>query len=89
MNDIPDLENINISDYDSKKLCEIIVCNRYLGINKNLALQCMTELANRRINGDSFEFELFIEESFKELPVLNFKIPDLNSVLQVIGAFKK
>jgi hypothetical protein len=46
----------------------------------------MEELANRRVAGDTFDFETYIEKSFNELPKLDFAIPDLGDVLrQVIG----
>jgi hypothetical protein len=47
----------------------------------------MEELAKRRINGDSFDFESHIEECIKELPPLNFSLPNLRDVLhQVVKA---
>jgi hypothetical protein len=77
----------NISSYSSKKLCEMIVCHRYLGFAQEAAVASMEELGKRRLAGDSFDFESFIENSMKELPALNFTgIPDLSTVLnQAIG----
>lgn len=70
-----------IPEYSSEKLCEMIVCDRYLGFNKEIALSCMEELSRRRIAGDSFPFEDYIENSEKDLPPLNFSLPDLRVLL--------
>jgi len=75
-----------IPTYESTKLCEMIVCDRYFGCYKEIALSCMEELAKRRIAGDTFRFESYIEKSLSELPKLEFVVPDLRDVLrQVIG----
>jgi hypothetical protein len=61
----------NIPIYTSQKLCEMIVCHRYLGISEEISIACMEELGKRRSAGDSFDFEGYIESSLKTLPVLN------------------
>lgn len=72
--------------YTPEKLCEMVVCDRYFECYKEVALMCMEELSNRRAAGDVFDFETYIENSFNELPKLEFTIPDLGDVLrQVIG----
>lgn len=71
----------NINNYPSQKLCDMIVCDRYFGFQKEVSLICMQELSNRRINGDQFEFENYIDEAYNSLPVLNFKMPNLNDIL--------
>jgi hypothetical protein len=76
--------------FTSEKLCEMIVCDRYFGCFNEIAIDCMEELAKRRIEGSDFEFEKYIEKSFAELPVLEFKIPDLGDVLRtIIGSRNK
>ena len=75
----------NIVNYDSKKLCQIIVSNRYLNMNKELAVLAMQELSIRRQNGDQFNFEEFIEESLNQLPELNFSMPDLRVLLNKLS----
>lgn len=83
-----DLDKIkaNLSKYSSEKLCEMIVCDRYFGCYKELAIICMEELANRRIAGNQYDFESYIEKSYNELPKLDFSIPDIGDVMrQVIG----
>lgn len=75
-----DVQN-KVPEFNSEKLCQIIVCDRYFHLNKDLALTCMEELAKRRINGDNFDFENYIDQSLKELPPLDFSMPDLRAVL--------
>jgi hypothetical protein len=75
----------NISNYSSNKLCEIIVCYRYLKINKNLSIICMEELSKRRLNGDSFLFEEFIDTEYNKLPKLDFSIPDFQTIVSSLG----
>ena len=91
--EMEDLAELNIEEMKSKlpnfqieKICEIIVCNRYFNFNHELTVYCMQELAKRRAAGDSFNFEEYIENSFKALPVLNVALPDLRTMLtQVVG----
>lgn len=88
MDTVLDIEKVknNIPSYTSEKLCEMIVCDRYIGFNKEAAELCMLELATRRTNGDTFNFEEYIENSQKELPLLNFSMPDLRDILtQIVG----
>jgi len=87
-----DLDSIKlkIPTYTSKKLCEMIVADRYFGCYKEMAVFCMEELAKRREAGDAFNFEQVITDSMKELPVLDFIVPDLGTVLRsLIGQGKK
>jgi len=79
----------NVKQFSSDKLCDIIVSHRYLGFNEEAAIVCMEELSNRRNNGDTFLFEQIIDEKQKELPEINFSIPDLRSVLsQFVNTIK-
>lgn len=66
------LIRFKVPAHPSKKLCEMIVCDRYLGFNEEISVICMEELAKRRENGDDFNFEEYIENSLKTLPILNF-----------------
>lgn len=75
----------NIPTYSSEKLCEMIVCDRYLGFCPEIAVFCMEELSRRRSNGDQFDFETYIEQQFQTLPKLNFSMPDLQSVLSSLS----
>lgn len=80
-----------IPTYSSEKLCEMVVCDRYFGCYNEMSLACMEELAARRIKGDKFDFEDYINKSMAELPVLNFDIPDLTTTLRgLVGvSFRK
>lgn len=66
---------------NSKKLCEMILVNRYFNMSKDITIACMEELAKRRTEGDDFNFEKYIEDSAAKMPVINLKIPDLKDVL--------
>jgi hypothetical protein len=57
-----------VKNTNSESLAAYIVLYRSLGIGKNLALACMTELSTRRSNGDDFNFEAFIEEEVGKIP---------------------
>jgi hypothetical protein len=72
----------NVPTYPSDKLCEMIVCDRYFGCFREIAVMCMEELAKRRTAGDPFVFEKYIDDAFKKLPELNFATPNLREVLQ-------
>lgn len=80
----PDFNKLkdNISQYSSEKLCELIVCDRYFGCYKEIAIVCMEELARRRLAGDEYVFEDYIEKAYNTLPKLDFAIPDLGDVLR-------
>lgn len=78
-----DIEKIkeNISEYDSEKLCEMIVCDRYFGLEQKISTICMEELARRRIAGENFDFESRIDMALKTLPSLKFVMPDFRTAL--------
>jgi len=78
-----DLEKLKekVPTHTSEKLCEMIACDRYLGINKKLTIMCMEELAKRRDRGDNFDYESYIETSLAEYPALDFNLPDLRSII--------
>lgn len=80
----------NVPTYTSEKLCEMIVCDRYFGCFREIAVICMEELAFRRSKGDSFDFETFIEKAHKSLPELNLQAPNLGDVLRqaIVGKIK-
>lgn len=86
-----DLDKVRmlIPKYNSEKLCEMIVADRYLGISPETTVMCMEELATRRAAGDTFDFEKYITDSQAKLPPLNFSIPDLRGTLQSIMKAKK
>ncbi len=69
----------------SEKLCELIVAYRYLNANKDLAIASMHELSRRRSEGDSFNYESYIENALNSLPKLDFNMPDLRSLISQIN----
>jgi hypothetical protein len=84
-----------IPTFTSEKLCEMIVCDRYFGCFREVALSCMEELGKRRSDGSDFQFETHIDQAFNSLPKLQLGLasPDLRDVLQqaisVASAAKK
>jgi hypothetical protein len=74
----------NANKFSSQKLCEMIACVRYFGMNTDLSVICMEELASRRLAGDLFAFEEVINKCYNELPPLNLDSPDLRTVLKGI-----
>lgn len=83
-----DLELIKklLPQYSNEKLCEMIVCDRYFGFEQKISAICMEELSKRRIAGDIFNFESYIDQVHKEFPVIDLAIPDIRTVLnQVIS----
>jgi hypothetical protein len=80
----------NLPEYSTTKLCEIIVCDRYLGINHSFSTACMEELSRRRDNGDTFSFEDYIEEQLNSLPKLEINMPGLRDALvKIISGIKQ
>ncbi len=71
----------NIPSYSNEKLAEMVVCDRYFGFGEKISVICMEELSKRRSNGDTFDFEGYIDKSYKELPVLNLNL-DIRAILQ-------
>lgn len=87
-----DIETVRqmVPSYSSQKLCEMIVCDRYFGCFREVAVICMEELAQRRQNGDSFPFEKVINDAYSTLPELNFNPNiDIRTVLQQSIKVKK
>lgn len=78
-----DLDKVRnqIPSYSSEKLSEMIVVERYIGFHPDVSVMAMEELAKRRIDGDQFPFEEYIENSLASLPKLDFKNLDIRNVL--------
>jgi hypothetical protein len=72
----------NIPKQSNEKLCEMIVCDRYFGFGEKISPLCMEELAKRRIAGDIFDFETYIDQAYKSLPVMPNVVPNIRDVLQ-------
>jgi hypothetical protein len=58
----------NLPNKTNEQLCEIVVANRYIGTLRDEAIMSMEELARRRIAGDNFEYEKYIDKVLGELP---------------------
>jgi hypothetical protein len=71
--------NANVKSFNSIKLCEIIVCFRYLGTMEDEAIVCMKELAERRNSGDIFPYEDTINNTLSSLPKINL---DINKIMK-------
>ena len=72
----------NLSKYSSECLCNIIICDRYIGIGKDIAIIAMEELGQRRVNGEQFEFETYIDKTFNDLPKIDLGNVDIKSILK-------
>lgn len=79
----------NINKFSTKKLCEIIICNRYLGVYADLITKCMEELSKRRENGDDFNFEEFIETEMNKLPNISIAFKKTNSIEDLFKMISK
>jgi hypothetical protein len=88
MNNLEEVKN-KIPTFDSEKLCQIIVCDRYLNFNRELAILAMEELSKRRQQGDIFNFESVIEKSLSELPQINIAPLDIKTVLSKVSGWKR
>lgn len=83
-----DIIREKIPTFTSEKLCEMIVCVRYLGLNSDITVACMEELSRRRSDGDIFDFESYVATSQQDLPVLDFTNPDFRTLLAQIAKNK-
>jgi hypothetical protein len=79
-----DLDKVkeNLPKFSSEKICEMIVCDRYFGLEQKISSICMEELSKRRLAGDNFDFESYIEKVHGELPELDLSVSDIRTVLQ-------
>lgn len=74
----------NINQYETIKLCEMIVSQRYFNMDPEISIVCMNELSIRRSNGDNFNYEEYIDTASKSLPDLKFKTTDFKDLIQQI-----
>lgn len=72
----------------SKSLAAIIVAYRSLGLFKDKARDAMVELARRKVEGDDFDYETWIDDKIKELPKPdhNPELLNLLSTISMIGS---
>jgi hypothetical protein len=74
----------NIDDYETNKVCAIVVAAKYFGNNQSVIRLCMQNLSKRRDNGDSFNFEEYIEAEYNKLPHFNKKSFDAQDIMKGI-----
>ena len=71
----------------SESLAAIIITNRVLGLYSEEAKSCMSELLRRRDDdGDTFEFEKYIETNIQTIESGNNKSKDNNGLLNLISS---
>jgi hypothetical protein len=75
----------NLHSFKNEKLCTIIASSNALKLNKDTSTLCMQELASRRIKGENFDFEGYIEQLSSTFPKVDLTPP---SLLDIIGALK-
>lgn len=71
-----------LPEFKNVKLADIIVAHRYLGVCKALYIPCMEELAKRRIAGDNWDFEKYIDEQIAQMPKISFNLTDVNQAIE-------
>jgi hypothetical protein len=76
----------------SETLAAVIVAHRAFGLFEEKARDCMVELLERRENGDTFDFERFIDQQLNDLPqetsALDNDIFKILNTVGLIGSFK-
>jgi len=65
-----------------------IVVYKTLGINKELAVNCMIELANRKKLGSDFDYEKFIDEEVNKIPKINVQDSESKVLFQGFNLIK-
>jgi hypothetical protein len=83
MSDLEEFK-INIGSMSNEKLCDIVIAFRYLGTLKEEAVLCMSELVNRRNNGDQFPYETYIEDNLKTLPKIKIDVGALIKRMKIL-----
>lgn len=63
--------NKSLLEKTSEQLAAIVVSYRVLGINRNLSIECMSELLRRKDNGDVFDYEAFIKAEVDKMPKMS------------------
>ncbi len=84
LDDLESEEVISLNDKESKVLADIVVSNRYLNMFPKLSKEAMEILAARRVNGENFPYEDYIDNKIKEMPQLNNVNYDFMSIIKKI-----
>lgn len=61
-------KHLDILAAPSDSLAAVVVCYKTLGLDRDGALICMSELSRRRGLGEEFDFEKFIETEIQKIP---------------------
>jgi len=77
-----DFSKNDIKKYSSEALCNIIVTSRYFNLDMAIQAACLGELGFRQKNGDTFDFEGYINKELSELPVID------QSAFDIVKNFK-
>ena len=80
-----------MDDKKSETLAAIVVAYRILGISKSEAAEAMSVLAQRKADGDEFDYEKFIADHVAKAPKIDHTktfqtIKELFSNLKIPGA---
>lgn len=80
------LKSVNVEDLAAR-----VVAYRALGINRELATQCMVELARRRAAGENFDYEDFIAKELAKIPQSSKpnSAPMVEQSMKMIAGFLK
>jgi len=65
----------------SETLAAHIVIYKTLNIDRETALLCMAELGRRRMLGDEFDYETFIEVEVAKVPKISSNLPELYKII--------
>lgn len=65
---IKESQMASIKTSSSETLAAHVVVYRALKMNKDIAIACMEELAKRKSEGDSFDFDSYIETELAKIP---------------------
>ena len=57
-----------IEEQTSQALAAKVVAYRILNLNKEAAIEAMQELSRREANGDTFDYDSYINKKIEEIP---------------------
>lgn len=72
----------------SESLAAQVVVYRSLGLNKEIAILCMAELARRRGLGEDFKYEEYIESEVAKIPRMQ-GIENKASIMNLFSSLKR
>lgn len=79
------MEENNLTGLSSQVLAAWIISYKLIGVNQELAQKCMEELTRRRLTGDTFNFEEYIENKLKELtPEKAVNMNEITNVMKLM-----